>query len=598
MEVLPPIRPYGEHCTLTQLPGDYRFAPTHLVEADNENRLHVFLRGTAEKRDPLEILTRGAVASFAVAHAAALTPFLPTLPLLDMGKGAGLWAISHPQMADALADLSVTGRSSFTKFRQVGPRESLLFDRVMALMNGWPEASQENVLAALRETLDRAYRVARVLCRHEPRDVLEWIAVAAEDDPPHRPVNVPTAPYPQYNLTVKVAGIDVVTRFMIASDTDFIASPPVIVGGTGIDLPREMPGTPQPVLPEGDVIVYIHGHSSRLEEATDLVSAFFELGRQRGKPFIVIAMDLPCCGYSSMFDHTDVAPEGASDYPTGYPILEFIEEFIVGFVDALDNLVQNHLKDRIVAVIGGSLGGNMGLRLGRRSEPWLGRIVAWSPASVWNSFGYSWDPFKGLATSTCRDRMNQHEIDGNYGWLHSSSRKQYFEHVFENGWLQSALQPIGGPPPQPEMWYRDDWVPCKELHITGARLERQEIYNQWFRRWHWRVAREQLFFSHLDLDVYQYPSRGPKRYEKIRANVLLAAGEKDDYNFSTIYTATRHIAELMVNTPGRTLFLLDTGHSIHNERPQALAAAIVDFVGPTAGFKACLAPVYELLLST
>jgi len=173
-------------------------------------------------------------------------------------------------------------------------------------------------------------------------------------------------------------------------------------------------------------------------------------------------------------------------------------------------------------------------------------------------------------------------------------RKNYFEQVFENGWLQSALQPLGAPPPQPEMWYRDGWEPCKTLHIAGTRLERQEIYNQWFRRWHWRVAREQLLFSHLDPD----PGGGPKRYEKIRANMLLAAGEKDDYSFSNIYTASQDIAKLMVNTPGRTLFLLDTGHSIHNERPGLLAAAIVDFIGPTAAVRPCLAPVYELLLFT
>jgi pimeloyl-ACP methyl ester carboxylesterase len=586
MDVLSPIRPFGEPCTLR----GYLSAPTTLVEAHNENRLQAYLRDAARVHsfgsdNTMENFALAAVAYFAAAHTAALTPFLSTAPM-NRAKQAALAAISNPLTADALADLTVTGRAAFTEFRKTEPRESLLLDRVVARMNGWPEASQENVLAALRQTLDRAYRVARVLYRYERRDTLGWIVVAGEEDPPHRPVNVPTAPYPQYDLHVKVAGIDVVTRYMIASDTAVVASPPVIIGGTGIDLPREMPGDPQPVLPDGDVIIFIHGHSSRLEEATDLVPEFFELGRQRGKPFIVIAMDLPCCGYSSMFDHTCVAPSGASHYPTGYPILAFIEEFIVGFVDALDDLVQRRLKNRIVAVIGGSLGGNMGLRLGRRSEPWLGRIVAWSPASVWNSFAHPWQPVKWAATYACLTRMRENEVQ--------NGRKDYFKQVFENNWLQSGLQPVGAPPPQPEMWYRDDWEPCKTLHIAGARLERQEIYHQWFRRWHWRVALEQLIFSHLDPD----PSGGPKRYEKIRANTLLAAGEKDDYSFSNIYTATRDIAKLMVNTPGRTLFFLDTGHSIHNERPQALAAAIVDFLGPTAPVRPCLAPVYELLLST
>ena len=89
------------------------------------------------------------------------------------------------------------------------------------------------------------------------------------------------------------------------------------------------------------------------------MDALHRVGGEHGKSYSIIAMDLPCCGYSSMFDHTRVAPTAASDYPTGYPILDFIEEFIVQFVNALEEqltLKIQRFQDRIVAVIGGSLG--------------------------------------------------------------------------------------------------------------------------------------------------------------------------------------------------------------------------------------------------
>jgi hypothetical protein len=41
----------------------------------------------------------------------------------------------------------------------------------------------------------------------------------------------------------------------------------------------------------------------------------------------------------------------------------------------------------------------------------------------------------------------------------------------------------------------------------------------------------------------------------------------------------RSMAPKMVNTPGNTLFLKNTGHSIHDERPRYLASRIVEFLG-------------------
>ncbi len=583
MQVSDPIAPpFDEPCT-TQL-SQYPSPPSALVDNANENRLSPLLRTAAQTQDPLVMLLRAAVAYFATSHADALEPFLKNQALTDPAVVVALGALRNPSLGPALADLSVTGRAVYAKFSSLAPRESQLLEPVLRAVSGWPEATQDPVLYALRQALDRAYQVARAVRGHEARAPLGWIAVAGEDDPPDRPVNMPSAPYPQYDLTVNVKGIPIVTRYMIASESNRITPPPPVVlppppfGGPPTDLPRSLPGVPLPLLPWPDsVILFIHGHSSRLEESLDLVPPLHRVGREHGTPYTIIAMDLPCCGYSSMFDHTQVAPPEASDYDDSnriahVPILDFIEEFIVQFVNALEEqltLQIQHIQDRIVAVIGGSLGGNMGLRLGRRSEPWLKNIVAWSPASVWDTFATPWNLFKQESLRVSRDRMNEDELP-------PGRRNEYFYEAFQES---HSVVGQGGVPPQPQMWYREGW-PCKQYYITGARFERQEIYNPSFRRWHWRVAREQLLFSHLDPTT----PGGPPGYESIHINMLLVAGKEDNYNWSNIYDATQTIAGRMSNTPGHTLFLLDTGHSIHNERPHVLALAIEDFLLGVAGF--------------
>ncbi len=556
---------------MTQLSG-YALPPPSLVESGNENRLISTLRTAAQTKDPLKILFQAAVAYFAVSHSTALLPYL-------FGGGAdpvqaiALWAMENPLLAPALADLSVTGRATYDKFTSIAPRESLLLDQMLSSLNGWPEATHDNVLYAIRQALDRAYQVARAVRGHEARVPLGWIAVSGEDDPPDRPVNVPSAPYPQYDITVTVQGIPVVTRYMIASEANRITPPPAIglpqppSGSPPLDLPRTLPSTPLPLLPwPDDVILFIHGHSSRLEESLELVDALHQVGGEHGKAYSIIAMDLPCCGYSSMFDHTQVASPEASDYDfpnkiAHVPILDFIEEFIVQFVNALEGqltLQIQHIQDRIVAVIGGSLGGNMGLRLGRRSEPWLKNTVAWSPACAWNSLANATlDPLKASALSLPAGRLNEDE--------QVERRQEYLNQVFKGGDIEPAQAPY---------WYRDDWKPCKQFHIDMAHFDRQEIYNGSFRRWHWRVAYEQLIFSHLDPATIG----GSPRYASIRSTMLLAAGELDNNPLLGLYVPTQDLARLMVNTPGHTLFLLDTGHSIHNERPLVLARAILDFL--------------------
>jgi pimeloyl-ACP methyl ester carboxylesterase len=542
---------------LSQHEGTYFGTPASLSEApEHEGRLVPTLREAAQTRDPVEILSRAAQVFF-----------------LARNPPPGVGGLITEDAARALADLSVSGRAAFERFRTLLPSEADVFPRALQLAQVSPAgvpASPENVTPCVRDALDRAYRVAAALRGAETdRAALGWIAVSGEDDPPHRPVNVPVAPYPQYDITVPCRGISVNTRYMIASP----GPQPPRAAATA----RSLPVDPVPSIPaHHEIILFVHGHSSRLEECLDLVPHLHQIGLERGSHYSVVAMDLPCCGYASMFDHAQVADSEASQYPSSYPILDFIEEFIANFVNELDHGLD--IKNRIAAVIGGSLGGNMGLRLGEHGTlyPWLKNIVSWSPASVWRALVN--DAVKGMAPNHCRGQMKEEE--------NTESRKDYFRDEFDKPTVQIASVIIV--PPQPAMWYRDGWEPCKSLYIDRARLERQEIYNQWFRRWHWRVALEQLIFSHRDPEL---PGSRP-RCESITANVLLLAGQKDNYNFTNIYDSTGEMAVRMGAVPGHALLLLDTGHSIHNERPGALGRLVVNFLRRPVDFRS----VREFLL--
>jgi pimeloyl-ACP methyl ester carboxylesterase len=286
----------------------------------------------------------------------------------------------------------------------------------------------------------------------------------------------------------------------------------------------------------------------------------------------VVSLDLPCNGYSSMLDHTEIAESRRTTFPAGVfergpvqtPVLDFLEDFVVAFVDALDRVVP--IKQRFAGVIGGSLGGNLGLRLGRRdlaAHPWLGRgIVSWAPGSVWAPMVE--DAIKSRAPEHCREKWDEAEDDGR--------RAAYFAEVFDR-----VLIPLFVPHTQPSMWYRSGWEPHKSARIRMSRSERYEVYNPLFRRWHWRVAGEQLVYSHIDRVDRRSPT-SPLRHSLNRVRHLLAAGVEDDYPGSNIYTATRHLAEQMALTPGRSVFLLGTGHSIHAERPRYLAGEIASFL--------------------
>jgi hypothetical protein len=543
MEVSAPIHPPEERCTANE--AGYFDAPGSLVEQFSEGRLVSTLRDAAASRSPLECLAQAANVFFLD------SAFLP---------------VRAPELANAFADLAVSGRAAYGAFAAQPPTEQLVVERLAALPHSVADTTPENLVAAARAVLDRAFLVAQAL-RAQPRErqtlrpSLAWIAVCGEQDPPHRPVNVSSAAWPQYDVTVNVhtpgGDLAIETRYMIASS----AQPDAVSLG-----PRNLPiAAPPKIADDEEIVLLIHGHGSRLEEADDLVPAIRAISAERNRPFAVIVPDLPTSGYSAMLEHTDVAPSEATQYPGGYPLLQFIEDFILAFIAALEPSLA--IKERLAAVIGGSLGGNMSLRLAERTQvpTFPKNVVAWSPASVWNSYAEAHDFVdhfaKGEAQRIARDRMNEAE--------YTDSRQSYFHRAFDESLNVGPFQVL---PPVAQQWYRDGWL-CKETYLANARRERQEIYNARFRRWFWRVGLEQLIFSHRGSDT----ADGRPRYTQIRHNVLLAAGAADDQPFTGIYSATRELAGL-IDIPGESLFLLDTGHSIHNERPLRLASEIIAFV--------------------
>jgi pimeloyl-ACP methyl ester carboxylesterase len=344
-----------------------------------------------------------------------------------------------------------------------------------------------------------------------------------------------------------------------------------------------LPPDPTPTIPDGDdIILYIHGGpGSRLEECADLVGPLHVAGANNGKRYTVIAFDQPSQGYSSMVGPDQFVPthDQIGDH---YPTVSFSEDFIVAFVDALDTTVP--IKNRNIYIIGGSLGGALALRMGHRSEPWIRRVVAWSAACVWST--YANDVLKGTALHDGFGRSDNGEDD--------ARRNEYF--------VQAFGKPTPLTQPNPEEWYRGDrdryyddlatpaateW-PCKWDYIAAARLDQQEVYNWRYRRWHWRLGTELLLFSFSN-DNWEGPANtatalSDANYWTITKPTLLAAAEDDDWNvgphlqWENRWSRTQDLAPLMKQTPGYTLFLPNTGHSIHNERPILFAEQIVAFL--------------------
>ena len=578
MRLTPAVDPPSEPCAdrVTEATGFFE-APTTLIDCRDPNcgwliePLRVAARDLAARtKNAKGILVQAAFERYVVQH-------------------PELWLI-YPHGPDelpmALADLCVTGRGAYLSFSSLALQEADLttpvFDR---LRQSIPTVRLDNagIERAVREVLARAYQVAWALRgpvahRRTARAALGWIAVSGAHDPPHRPVNVPSALFPQRNTTVQVGAHAVVTRYLVASQRVFDEG--------SVDLTTIPPdgGLPRIV---GDVIIFIHGHSSSAEEAMPLIGPLLAQAADQRRPVTLIAMDLPSNGYASMLEHTTIAANVPPRWNTDYPILTFIEDFIVAFVDRLEAM-QPGIKQQIVGVIGGSLGGNMTLRLGRRDptlHPWLHSVVSWSPASTWMSwaravlgppqFGRFYDFVKHEGVGRTSGAMMATEVESPH---HRSSLNKFFYEEFAGKKVGRIAQS--------DHWFSESW-PCREEAKTGSHRAVYEIYNALFRRWHWRVAHEQLIYSHwdsdntdlrVDPDPRNNSAAGPARYSQIKSRLLLATGFDDDLPPERLFRETEALAGAMTMVEGTALFLKHTGHAIPTERPIYFARLILAFL--------------------
>jgi pimeloyl-ACP methyl ester carboxylesterase len=562
----PPVP--DEKCNPKEILADFCDPVDFLVEEKSEGRLIWPLRAAAQGK--IETTLSLSAAAFALAREPHVSVQAPPLSspvpanlapiqilhggLVLLRKKAADIAGSREALAAAFADLAVTGRRAHAEFRRSPPSEGSLAEQVKQLLKGVSGIGPDDIAQGTKQALARAKQVDAYLSAIIPdrskRQGLGWIAVSAEDDQPYRPVNIPSLPYPQYNIKVPVraptgAIVNVDTRFAIISN-------------------HKQP-TPEPHIPATDVVLlFIHGDSSRLEEVGPLIQPLLAAGARHGVSYTIIAMDLPSHGYTTMLDPLGPFFHGTPPWnvstpvhrPPSYPVLEFLEHFIVSFVATLDQ--KTHVAKQLLGPIGGSLGGNMSLRLARRTEPWIKQSIAWSPASLWDSFA---DDFaRESAPNHCSTNGHAPELE--------ATRADFFKDQFQDTHLFGFIKAQG------EYWYRQDW-PCKPASLLAGRKERREIYNPIFRQWHYRMDWEQLVYSYRD------PDKGSKdpRWKSFHSRLLLAAGSEDNNIGAHIYTRSIDLAQFLTktNAHGRTFFIEHTGHSIHDERPILWAAQIDAF---------------------
>jgi pimeloyl-ACP methyl ester carboxylesterase len=539
------------------------FAPPSNLVVGNEWRLIQQLRDATVGGSASTLLTEAVVAQ--VRHA-----LVPSPQGFDLGLGM------------AFADLAVTGRRAFADFvgkapQEGGPIEAAAMAKLTT--SGLSGVTPQLVRKAMSAVLDRAYQVAWFLRAETTRGDLGWIAVSGEDDLPHRPVNVPRTSSPQHDLYFTVPGdsgdVVVQTRYAIATATD--------PDPTTVSLPkRRLPPVTEPALPGRDrIILFIDGSDSRLEEAATLIPKLVRLPDGRPSGFAVLSVDLPGSGYVNPIDHTEV---GAWPPAAGtVSMLPFLEKFILRFVATLSTRLGQPgvVESRIAAVIGGSLGGNLALRLARRRAPWLRNAVAWSPGSVWRAVPDAASVFDRTALEDIAKIQAGMTLASFHVGLPEAgpSRDLFFYEVFDMAIPDKT---------QPEQWYREDF-PAKQQFILDARLDRRETYTPQFRHWHWRVSLEELVWSWQDARVQDFHAR-----------VLLGAGSADDIAPARIFTNTRKLATELAGTNGDTFFFDRTGHSVHAERPEALARTIFEFLAerPPPSINGIRSePAWELLLS-
>jgi hypothetical protein len=646
----------------------------HVQEQDG--RLNAFLRGNAVQHDAKLMLARAVWISLGLA---------PTGDISGLNCGG-----TNAQCATALAQLAVTGRQAFNSFAgwhsgsapaSSGPQAADLLQLAQTGYRDVPGINPRNpattnitieqLQVACTNVLNQAYTALWAIRSNVPawrqfRFNSGWIAASGEDDTPHRPVNVPSAPFPQFDISVPVTvggqAFTLTTRYMIATTNTLMnLSAPVATAAPQIPtvpqvcivgrpcpnllaIPSDTPASiPNAALTSKNVIIYIHGGGSRLEEAVPMATQFLTQFGNWSNDLVVISFDLPDSAYDDLFFTpaagtgggriaVDASSAAFEDGPSGgvpnhilsLPVLNFTLNFINNFIATLgeQGIIDPH---RVLAVIGGSLGGNTSLALGMNPMPapfHLDRPLAFSaPATAPGGAQptlVSWS-----VTTMVSDEGNAALIvggnmccfpsaigNGGITWAQESpsTRSNYISHLYF-----SSTAP--GLPADPEMWYRTDWHTTRGANagqalIVQSRFDRYEIYSPQARLWTTAIDTEQSLasFQHnTDTTGHTYQPV----YQNIRARLLLATGACDDYdnsnnprpfapppsistgtcnnfglgntgmnplNHQDIYGFTHDIANDMREATGTTLFLNDTGHSIHDERPNFFTHQIFTFL--------------------
>jgi pimeloyl-ACP methyl ester carboxylesterase len=642
---------------------------------EQDARLNPFLRKNAASHDAKLLLGR------AVWLALGLN-----LPGSVQGMNCGG---TNADCSKALAELAVTGREAFNMFigwnpsfapASSGPQVADLVALVNAGHGDLPvipaSINSTQLTNACTQVLTDAYTALWAIRSNDPtwrqfRMNTGWIAVSGEDDAPHRPVNVFTAPYPQFDIPVPVTvggrAFTLIARYMVAAGqtlmTPTVSStpmppPPVPT----ITLPSRgglpctaalnlcphrfaIPNDDPTALLNGqlhnkNVIVYIHGGGSRLEEAVPMATQFVTKFGDWSNNLIVISFDLPNSGYDdpmitatdglgarAALDASSLSFENGSNGGSpsniyNFPVLNFTINFINNMIRTLDSkgILNAH---QVVAVMGGSLGGNTSLLLGMNpimppfhlenplafsapaSAPGGAQptLVSWSPTTMVSYWG---NASVIIASNMCC--MPTQSAGPTWQPEATDTRPKYISGLYFSG-------TGAGLPPDPEMWYRDDWNDAQghsaaTSFITQSRFDRYEIYSTLTRLWTTSIDTEQAIFSFQTNTDTSGQSYQPM-YDFIRARLLLATGACDDYdnggstapfappptistgtcarhgigntgsnalNHQDIYGFTHDVANDMRNATGRTLFLNDTGHSIHDERPVFFAQQIFNFL--------------------
>lgn len=510
-----------------------------------------------------------------------------------------------PDLAKALAQLTVTGRMAFDAFRTLGlAKDGDLADAYTDRFMPSP-FSATAIAAAATEVLDAAYSALWAIRSNDAawryqRTQMGWIAVSGFDDTPHRPVNTPTAPYPQYDLDLTLQGktgpVATTTRYMVASAGTWVGpTDPSVTSitqptGTAAALgspPQTGPTGPVPrtvpkdfdTMPGDKIVVYIHGGGSKAEEAVTMANWFIAEGAAAGEKYTVLSLDLPNSAYGSTFDLTGVT--GTTYDHNNLDVLNFVRRYVIAFVDALEAQVASTIKDRIVAVIGGSLGGNTSLLLANDYHPvhrrWLRTIVSWSVTATAPA------RYAGVLPGAWLAAHVGHLTEAAF------SPEPADDHATEAAYLQTmyAEPLVADPtafsflplPAQPVMWFRGGyapgdglgWQPCKDASIFQSRHDRYEIYTPRIRRWITALNLEQITLSFQDRPpVPTWPD----------ARLMLVAGDNDNYFPNAIHNSTIDVARAYreAGGHGRAEYWQVTGHSIHAERPRLFVMEIRDFL--------------------